>query len=105
MTVATQLNRISYTGNGVLVTFPYNFEIFLTSDLQVYVDGVLKTLTTDYTVSGAGSLTGGNVTFLAAPANLSVVLFVRTLPQTQASALPSLDKFPSTTVETALDKL
>src|SRR5581483_3036341 len=87
--------RVNYTGNGVLTTFAYPFEIFLATDLQVYLDGVLKTLNTDYTVSGAGAPSGNGVT----------VLIVRVEPFTQASALPSNDKFPTSTVEAALDKL
>ncbi len=105
MTISSTLNRVSYTGNGAITIFAYNFEILAQTDLQVYINGVLKTLTTDYTVSGVLVPTGGNVTFVVAPANGAVVLILRVLPQTQSSSLPLNDKFPSTTVETALDKL
>lgn len=105
MTIATTTNRVSYTGDGVTVTFAYAFEIFLNTDLQVYVNGALKTLTVDYTVSGVGSPTGGNVVFVVAPAGAAVIQILRIEPMTQASALPSNDKFPTTTVEAALDKL
>ncbi len=105
MAVTSTLNRVSYTADGVLTSFAYPFEIFLNTDLQVFVAGVLKTLTTDYTVSGVGSPTGGNVTFTSAPANGAAVIFIRVLPITQLSELPANDPFPSTTVETALDKL
>lgn len=105
MTVSTTLNRVSYVGNGSTTVFAYPFKIFEDADLEVYLNGVLQTLTTHYTVSGKGSLTGGNVTFLTAPPAAASVVIIRNLPETQASALPANDKFPSTTVETALDKL
>lgn len=104
MAVSTTLNRISYTASGG-TTFAYPFEIFAGTDLQVYDDGVLKTITTDYTVTGAGAPTGGNVIFGVAPTNGHTILIVRVLPQTQDSVLPANDKFPSTVVETMSDKL
>jgi hypothetical protein len=111
VTVSTTLNRISSAADGVLLSFPYTFEIFKNTDLQVYdivtATGVatLKTLTVDYTVTGVGSPTGGNVLFVVAPLAAHTVLIVRVLTEDQQSALPANDKFPSTTVETALDKL
>jgi hypothetical protein len=105
MTVTSTLNRVSYTGDGVLLTFPYTFEILVNTDLEVFVDGVLKTLTTDYTVTGVGAPAGGNVVFVAAPGAGKAVILLRVVAQTQQSSLPANDKFPSTTVETALDKL
>lgn len=110
MTVSTTLNRISSAADGILLSFPYTFEIFKNTDLQVYditAAGVatLKTLTTDYTVTGVGAPTGGNVLFVAAPLAGHTVLIIRVLTEDQQSALPANDKFPSTTVETALDKL
>lgn len=111
MAVISTLNRISQAGDGANLTFPYNFEIFTASDLLVFdivnATGVatLRTLTTDYTVTGAGVATGGNVLMVVAPAIGHTLLSIRVLPSTQASQLPANDRFPSTTVETALDKL
>ena len=52
--------RISYSvASGVTqTTFAVPFEFFDDSDLNVYVDGVLKTITSDYTVSGGDGSTG-----------------------------------------------
>jgi hypothetical protein len=105
MSVSTTLNRISYTASGGDSTFAYPFEIFAGTDLQVYDNGVLKTITVDYTVTGAGAPTGGNVIFGVNPLTGHTVLIVRMLPETQGSSLPANDKFPTTVVETALDKL
>ena len=63
MTITTTTSKVTYTGNNVTVIFAYTFKIFSTAEIKVYVDNVLKTLTTHYTISGAGSASGGNVTF------------------------------------------
>lgn len=73
MTVTAQTPSNSSTGNGVTTVFPYTFKIISQADIEVSVDGVVQTLNTHYTVSGAGDNAGGNVTFLSAPASLSVV--------------------------------
>lgn len=73
VTVQTPVN--SYTANGVTTVFNFSFLLLAAADLDVYVDGVLKTLTADYSVSGLEINAGGTVTFVTAPANgASVVL-------------------------------
>jgi len=66
MTLSSATSRVSYTGNGAVDTYAYTFKIFSDDDLRVTVrdtDDVetTLTLTTDYTVTGAGSVSGGNV--------------------------------------------
>lgn len=74
MTVSAGYAPNSSTGNGVTTVFAYNFRILSAADLEVSVDGVVKTLNVDYTVSGVGAGSGGNVTFTAAPASNTQVL-------------------------------
>ena len=62
MTVSSDLNRISYTGNGTTTVFPVNYYFLEDSHLQVILitaAGVetIQTLTTNYTVTGAGRVT------------------------------------------------
>lgn len=63
-----------YTATGGQTDFNFSFMIFATADIEVYVNGVLKTEVTDYTVkkSGGGSigstdlpLDGGKVVFVS----------------------------------------
>jgi len=54
MTVSSTTTKVSYTGNGSTSVFAYTFKIFADAEVNVWVDSVLKTLTTHYTVSGAG---------------------------------------------------
>jgi len=106
MTIQSQTSSINYTGNGGTTVFAYNFKTLDQTWLQVYINGVLKTLTTDYSVSGVGSASGGNITFVTAPSNGSVVYIARSnIPTTQLVDYTANDSFPAETHEEALDKL
>lgn len=69
--------RNAYTGNGSTTAFTYGFKIFVNTDIEVLVDGITKTLTTHYTVSGVGDSGGGTVTFITAPASATKVTLIR----------------------------
>ena len=107
MTVSSTTTKVSYTGNGVTSVFAYTFKIFADSEINVWVDGVAKTLVTHYSVSGAGSSSGGNVTFTAGniPASSESIVFTRTIARTQVTDYVENDTFPAETHEAALDKL
>ena len=72
MTLASETSRNDYTGDGTDSIFAYSFRIVSQSDLVVKVrntttGAVTKlTITTDYTVSGVGEGSGGNVTLVNA---------------------------------------
>jgi len=108
MTVTSTVSRWVYDGNGTTGPFAYTNKIFQASDLKVFVDGVQQTLNTHYTVSGVGNVAGGNVTFTAGnepPAGSDNVVIFRDVPQTQNTAYPAADPFPSAAHEAALDRL
>ena len=60
ITISDNNPRVSYTvAQGVTQTsFTVSFEFFAAADLNVYVDGTLKSLTTHYTVTGGDGSTG-----------------------------------------------
>lgn len=107
MTVSTTTNRNEYTGNGVNDTFAYTCRIFANTDLKVYVDSVLQTITTHYTVTGVDEPSGGNVVFEAGsiPANGTSVVIYREVPHTQSTDYVGGEKFSAETHEKALDRL
>lgn len=107
MTVSSTTTKVSYTGNNVTTVFAYTFKIFAESEIKVYVDNVLKSLTTHYTLSGVGSASGGNVTFTSGntPGTGAKVVFLRSIARTQVTDYVENDTFPAETHEAALDKL
>lgn len=104
MTISSTKSRWEYLGDNSTTEFTYNNKIFVNTDLEVYSDNVLQTLTTDYTVSGAGDVTGGAVTYVTAPASSVSVVILRVVPDTQATDYPLGGSFPSTTVEDDFDR-
>jgi uncharacterized lipoprotein YajG len=68
MTISSTTVKNSYSGDGSTTTFNYTFKIFANSDLQVIIRSstgteTVKTITTHYTVTGAGSASGGSISF------------------------------------------
>lgn len=103
MTLSTQTSRIEYTANGSQATFNYSFEIFQTSDMKVYKDGVLQT--SGYSVTGVGNDNGGTVVFSTAPASGVVVRLARVTAKVQELVLREFQKIPVAAVEKNFDKI
>ena len=111
MTISSTTVKNSYSGNDSTTAFAYAFKIFADTDLQVIIRSstgteTVKTLTTHYTVSGAGDASGGNVTFTSGntPATGETVVIRRAVPQTQAIDYIANDPFPAETHEEGLDR-
>ena len=105
MTVSTTVNKVSYTASAAQTTFAYIFKIFADGDLKVYVNSTQKTLTTDYTVTGAGDVGGGNIVFGTGLSASDSVVIERVLDLTQGVDYVENDAFPAETHEDALDRL
>ncbi|WEJ90465.1 MAG: phage tail fiber protein [Klebsiella huaxiensis] len=78
MSVPNQTPYNIYTANGLSTVFAYEFYLISASDIQVTING--NEVTSGYTVSGVGNISGGEVTFFTAPANGSTVIFERVTP-------------------------
>jgi hypothetical protein len=111
MTVSTTIIKNSHNGNGSTTTFAYSFKIFADSDLVVIIRSstgteTTKTLTTHYTVTGAGDASGGTVVFTSGniPASGETVVIRRNVPQTQVIDYIANDPFPAETHEEGLDR-
>jgi hypothetical protein len=70
--------RVQYVGDGIGAAFTYPFPIFEAADLEVRVDGALRT--GGFSVAGAGQSEGGTVTFAAAPSLASIITLRRRIP-------------------------
>ena len=111
MTISSTTVKNSYSGDGSTTAFSYTFKIFADSDLQVIIRDAsatetVKTITTHYTVSGAGDANGGSVTFTSGniPASGETVVLRRAVPQTQAIDYIANDPFPAESHEEGLDR-
>lgn len=110
MTVSTEVNHEQYTGNGTTSVFPFRFRILKDSHLAVTVsdlNGVLSTLTIgkDYTITGTGLVTGGNVILANPLPDGWQISLDRDLPAVQETDLRNQGKFFAETHEDAFDYL
>jgi|GEM_PF-1994808 len=97
--------RASGKGNGVQTRFDYLFPIFQDADLEVYVNGTLQTLTTDYTVSREANVAGGYVEFVTPPGDQLPVVLVRRLAIERTSDFQESGAFRSKVINDELDYL
>lgn len=111
MTISSTTVKNSYSGDGSTTQFNYTFKIFADSDLQVIIRSAagtetVKTITTHYTVAGAGNTNGGSITFTAGniPTATETVVLRRAVPQTQAIDYIANDPFPAESHEEGLDR-
>ena len=109
MTISTTIIKNSYSGDDSTTVFAYAFKIVTTADIEVIIRSsagveTTKTLTTHYSVSGAGVATGGNVTMVTAPASGETLFIRRSTTRTQAVDLVENDPFTADSVEGAFDK-
>lgn len=113
MAVSTAYSVLSSAGNGSTTAFPVTWPFFTGTLVVTLVasTGVetVKTLTTDYTVTGGTDANGlpatGTVTMLTAPSSGETLRITRVTTKTQATQWNESDGFPEKTVEAALDKL
>ena len=109
MTVSTTTTKAIYNGDGSTTAFPTTFEFFDAADIEV-IERVIatgaetvKTLSTDYTVSGGNGATG-TVNAVTAPASTVQWAIRRKTPLTQEIDYIENDDFPAETHERGLDR-
>jgi hypothetical protein len=103
--------RVSYAvAQGATQTsFAVPFEFFDNDDLNFYVDGTLKTLTTHYTVSGGDGSTGTITTTsgnsVTGASGGSTVVVTRSIDLDRTTDFPSSGPFNIASLNTELDRL
>ncbi len=98
--------RISYTvaQGATQTTFAVPFEFFDDADLNVYVDGTLKTITAHYTVSGGSGSTGSVGISVTGISGGSTVIITRNIALARTTDFPTSGPFDVTTLNTELDR-
>ena len=99
--------RISYSvAQGVTQsTFTVPFEFFSQESLNVYVDNVLKTLTTDYTTTGGNVSTGTVLISVTGASGGSTVVITREIPLERTADFPTSGPFQISALNTELDRI
>ena len=111
MTVATVATTQRFNGNGSQTSFSYAYPYFANTDFKVYVNDVLQTLTTHYSVNATGALSegkypGANIVFVTAPVAGSLnVKISRRVTAVQNTDISNITQLNMTDVETTLDKV
>ena len=110
MGLSSTTSRVAYTGNNTTDTYAYTFKVFAASDLLVtkVIGGVESTLilNTDYTVTGVGSVSGGNIVLTGGNLATGHKLVIRRVrPLTQTTDIRNQGTYYPETHENQFDKL
>ncbi len=97
--------RIQYTADGSETTFIFPFPVFDEADIRVYEGAALKTVVTDYTVSGVGESSGGTVTFSLPPAINAIITLHRSLVIRRTTDFQEAGEFRAKVINDELDKI
>ena len=103
MTVSVLRNKVQYGGNSSTTQFTVNFPYTEKSQILVYLNDTLQTITTHYTLTDPDST--GTVTFVTAPGTGVVVSFIRETDFLQTVDYANNDILDAETLEAAFDKL
>ena len=105
--IADNTPRVSYTVNAgaTQTSFTVSFEFFAEADLNVYVDGTKKTISTHYTVSGGSGSTGAVAISVTGASGGSTVVITRSIALERTTDFPSQGAFQITTLNTELDRI
>tara|TARA_R110000787_G_scaffold284738_1_gene398811 strand:+ start:13706 stop:15349 length:1644 start_codon:yes stop_codon:yes gene_type:complete len=74
--ISNVARRVVYTGSAGEGPYAFEFEVLIDTDINVYKDDVLLTLTTDYTVSISPTLGTGSITLVVAAAGTNRITIV-----------------------------
>lgn len=110
MALSSSLNYKEFTASAAQTVFAFGEVLYFSeTHLQVYVDGVLKTLGVDYTcwpqINTSNGTPGGTITFVDEMVGGETVLIKRVVPIVQSIDYQENEKFPADTHEKGLDWL
>lgn len=104
MSVTNESNKVNYSATG-LTTYAIPFFFTDNSHVKLYVNDVLKTISTHYTVTGANVELGGTLTLVMTPPVSGSVTIVREIPLKQENTFNEGGQMPAKTIERMFDKL
>ena len=110
MTVSTAPTALSFSGDDSTADFSITWMYLAESDVVVILRGTDDSettwvLDTDYTLTTAGVTSGGTLTATTPPATGEALVVTLEPANTQSTTFPLGGQFPSSAVETAVDRL
>jgi hypothetical protein len=103
MAITAQNPINTSTATAGATVFPYDFKVVDQGDMLVQVNGVTKAIGVDFTVSGVGIGTGGNITFLTPLAGGEKVLRKRNMIYQRTTDYQNLGDLRSPTLNNDQD--
>ena len=95
--------RIVYTGSAGVGPYAFSFPVIVNTDIAVYKNDVLLTLTTDYTVTISGTTGQGSVTLVVAATGADRITIVGARPIQRSTDFVTGGDFFANTLNTELD--
>ena len=105
MTVANTTSRNQYTATSGQTVFPYTFEIFDKGDVVVLKNGTALSEGTNYTVSGVGNDSGGNITLTVGATAGDGITIYRDMPLNRLTDYQTSGDFLAQEVNDDFDRL
>ena len=101
MTISNEVYRHDYSGNGATVLFTISFYFLVDAHIKAVLYNDVTdvetelTLTTHYTLTGAGELAGGELTMIAAPTSDETLTILRDVDLKQETDYVEGSSFPA----------
>ena len=98
--------RLSYTADSSTVAYSFNFEILDTDSIEVFIDGVKKSITTDYSVIfNVGTSGTGSIVFTTAPSASASIILKRDTNIVRTTDFQTSGSFTATAINNELDRI
>lgn len=99
-------NRLTYVADSSTVSYTFNFDIADEDSIEVYVNNVLKSLTTDYSINFDSGTSGtGTVVFVSAPAASASIILKRDTNLIRTTDFQTNGSFTASAINDELDRL
>jgi hypothetical protein len=101
--ITSVARRVVYTGSAGVGPYAFAFPVIINTDIAVYKNDVLLTLTTDYTVTISGTTGQGSVTLVSAATGTDRITIVGARPIQRSTDFVTGGDFFANTLNTELD--
>jgi len=101
--ITSVARRIVYTGSAGVGPYAFSFPVIINTDIAVYKNDVLLTLTTDYTVTISGTTGQGSVTLVVAATGADRITIVGARAIERSTDFVTGGDFFANTLNTELD--